>query len=77
MNARNMHDFSLVAGLLEVVGVGVEVPGRLLLRAASAQFSAGQVTAVLGPNGAGKSPAPAHGRCCLSGRQGAGRVCAA
>jgi len=55
MNARNMHDFSLIAGLLEVVGVGVEVPGRALLRAASAQFAAGQVTAVLGPNGAGKS----------------------
>jgi len=55
MNARNMHDFSLIAGLLEVVGVGVQVPGRALLQGASAQFAAGQVTAVLGPNGAGKS----------------------
>ncbi|SFU34173.1 iron complex transport system ATP-binding protein [Polaromonas sp. YR568] len=55
MNARNQTDFSPLAGMLEVVGVGVEVPGRSLLQAASAQFIAGQVTAVLGPNGAGKS----------------------
>ena len=55
MNARNHTDFSPLAGMLEVVGVGVEVPGRSLLQAASAQFTAGQVTAVLGPNGAGKS----------------------
>jgi len=55
MNARTETDFSPLAGMLEVVGVGVEVPGRSLLQAASAQFIAGQVTAVLGPNGAGKS----------------------
>lgn len=55
MNARNQTDLSPLAGMLEVVGVGVEVPGRSLLQAASAQFIAGQVTAVLGPNGAGKS----------------------
>lgn len=55
MNARNQTDFLPLAGMLEVVGVGVEVPGRSLLQAASAQFVAGQVTAVLGPNGAGKS----------------------
>ncbi|WP_431096910.1 heme ABC transporter ATP-binding protein [Polaromonas aquatica] len=55
MNARNQTDFSLLTGLLEVVGVNVEVPGRSLLQGASAQFTAGQVTAVLGPNGAGKS----------------------
>lgn len=55
MNARNQTDFSLLTGLLEVVGVSVEVPGRSLLQDASAQFTAGQVTAVLGPNGAGKS----------------------
>jgi iron complex transport system ATP-binding protein len=55
MNARNQTDFSPLAGMLEVAGVGVEVPGRSLLQAASAQFIAGQVTAVLGPNGAGKS----------------------
>ncbi|EJL82061.1 ABC-type cobalamin/Fe3+-siderophore transport system, ATPase component [Polaromonas sp. CF318] len=55
MNARNQTDFLPPAGMLEVAGVGVEVPGRSLLQAASAQFIAGQVTAVLGPNGAGKS----------------------
>jgi iron complex transport system ATP-binding protein len=55
MNVRNQTDFSPLTGLLEVVGVGVEVPGRSLLQAASAQFTTGQVTAVLGPNGAGKS----------------------
>lgn len=55
MNARNQTEFSLLTGLLEVVGVSVEVPGRSLLQDASAQFTAGQVTAVLGPNGAGKS----------------------
>ncbi|WP_332778458.1 heme ABC transporter ATP-binding protein [Polaromonas sp.] len=55
MNARNLTDFSAVAGLLEAVGVGVEVPGKALLQAASAHFAAGQVTAILGPNGAGKS----------------------
>lgn len=77
MNARNMHDFSLIAGLLEVVGVGVQVPGRALLQAASAQFAAGQVTAVLGPNGAGKSTLmsvltgqrqPTAGQVCLAGQ---------
>ena len=55
MNARNQTDFLPLAGMLEVAGVGVEVPGRSLLQAVSAQFIAGQVTAVLGPNGAGKS----------------------
>lgn len=55
MNARNQTDFFPLAGLLEVAGVGVEVTGRSLLQAASAQFIAGHVTAVLGPNGAGKS----------------------
>jgi len=55
MNARNLTDFLPLAGMLEVAGVGVEVPGRSLLQAVSAQFIAGQVTAVLGPNGAGKS----------------------
>lgn len=55
MNARNQTDFLPLHGLLEVAGVRVEVPGRSLLQAVSAQFMAGQVTAVLGPNGAGKS----------------------
>lgn len=55
MNARNQTDFLPLAGMLEVVGADVEVPGRSLLQAVSAQFMAGQVTAVLGPNGAGKS----------------------
>lgn len=55
MNARNQTDFLPLSGMLELVGVDVEVPGRSLLQAVSAQFIAGQVTAVLGPNGAGKS----------------------
>ncbi len=55
MNARNLIDFSPLAGLLEAVGVSVEVPGKTLLQASSAHFAAGQVTAILGPNGAGKS----------------------
>jgi iron complex transport system ATP-binding protein len=55
MNARNQTDFLPLAGMLEVAGAGVQVPGRSLLQAASVQFIAGQVTAVLGPNGAGKS----------------------
>jgi len=55
MNARNQTDFLPLTGMFEVAGAGVEVPGRSLLRAVSAQFIAGQVTAVLGPNGAGKS----------------------
>jgi len=55
MNARNQTDFLPLAGMLEVAGVRVEVPGRSLLQSVSAQFIAGQVTAVLGPNGAGKS----------------------
>lgn len=53
MNARNFTDFS--ESVLEAVGVGVQVPGKMLLRDASASFTAGQVTAILGPNGAGKS----------------------
>jgi iron complex transport system ATP-binding protein len=76
MNARNQTDF-LPPGLLEVAGAGVEVPGRTLLQGASAQFMAGQVTAVLGPNGAGKSSLmslltgqrqPADGQVCLGGK---------
>jgi len=55
MNARSLTDFLPLADMLEVADVGVEVPGRSLLQTASAQFIAGQVTAVLGPNGAGKS----------------------
>ncbi|MDP3796242.1 MAG: heme ABC transporter ATP-binding protein [Polaromonas sp.] len=55
MNARSLADFSLLQGLLEAVDVVVEVPGKTLLRAASARFAAGQVSAILGPNGAGKS----------------------
>jgi iron complex transport system ATP-binding protein len=81
MNARNQTDFLPLAGLLEVVGVGVEVPGRTLLQGASAQFMAGQVTAVLGPNGAGKSTLmslltgqrqPAGGQVYLGGKALAG-----
>lgn len=53
MNARNFTD--LPEGVLEAVGVGVEVPGKTLLHGMSACFMAGQVTAILGPNGAGKS----------------------
>jgi len=55
VNARSLADFSLLQGLLEAVDVVVEVPGKTLLRAASARFAAGQVSAILGPNGAGKS----------------------
>ena len=33
MNARNQTDFLPLAGMLEVVGVDVEVPGRSLLQA--------------------------------------------
>ncbi|MGH8847574.1 MAG: heme ABC transporter ATP-binding protein [Polaromonas sp.] len=55
MNARNLVDFSPLAGLLEAVKVAVQVPGKTLLQATSAHFAAGQVTAILGPNGAGKS----------------------
>jgi iron complex transport system ATP-binding protein len=77
MNARNQTDFLPMAGLLEMTGAGVEVPERTLLQGASAQFMAGQVTAVLGPNGAGKSTLmslltgqrqPASGQVCLGGR---------
>ena len=77
MNARNQTDFLPMAGLLEMTGVGVEVPERTLLQGASAQFMAGQVTAVLGPNGAGKSTLmslltgqrqPASGQVCLGGK---------
>lgn len=77
MNARNQTDFLPLAGMLEVAGVGVEVPGRSLLQAVSAQFIAGQVTAVLGPNGAGKSTLmslltgqrqPSGGHVCLAGK---------
>lgn len=50
---RQSTDFA--HGLLEAVGVGVEVPGKTLLRDTSARFMAGQVSAILGPNGAGKS----------------------
>ena len=35
MNARNLTDFLPLAGMLEVAGVGVEVPGRSLLQAVS------------------------------------------
>ena len=58
MNARNLTDFSahpVLPSLLEAVNVAVQVPGKTLLQATSAQFVAGQVTAILGPNGAGKS----------------------
>ncbi|MFS2034390.1 heme ABC transporter ATP-binding protein [Polaromonas sp. CT11-55] len=77
MNARNQIDFLPLAGMLEVASVGVEVPGRSLLQAVSAQFIAGQVTAVLGPNGAGKSTLmslltgqrqPSGGHVCLAGK---------
>ncbi|UUZ76524.1 ATP-binding cassette domain-containing protein [Polaromonas sp. P1(28)-13] len=44
-----------MSSLLEAVQVAVQVPGKTLLQATSAQFVAGQVTAILGPNGAGKS----------------------
>ncbi len=55
MNARNLTDFWLACPGLQASGVTVEVAGKTLLRAASARFAAGQVTAILGPNGAGKS----------------------
>ena len=75
MNARQFTGFA--DGLLEAIGVGVEVPGKTLLRDASACFMAGQVTAILGPNGAGKSTllslltgqrAPANGMVRLAGQ---------
>lgn len=75
MNAREFTSYT--DGLLEAVGVGVEVPGKTLLRDTSARFMGGQVTAILGPNGAGKSTllslltgqrAPGNGMVRLAGR---------
>lgn len=75
MNARQFSGFA--DGLLEAIGVGVEVPGKTLLRDTSAHFMAGQVTAILGPNGAGKSTLlslltgqrePANGTVRLAGK---------
>ena len=75
MNGREFTRYS--DGLLEAIGVGVEVPGKTLLRDTSARFMAGQVTAILGPNGAGKSTllslltgqrAPVNGMVRLAGQ---------
>ena len=77
MNARTLTDFSTLTGRLEARAVVVSVSGKTLLQAASAQFSAGQVTAILGPNGAGKSTLmavlsgqrqPSSGEVCLAGQ---------
>ncbi|MDW5441928.1 ATP-binding cassette domain-containing protein [Polaromonas sp. SM01] len=78
MNARTLTDFSALTGRLEAMEVVVALPGKTLLQAASAQFSAGQVTAILGPNGAGKSTLmavlsgqrqPSSGEVCLAGKK--------
>ncbi|MFI5445432.1 heme ABC transporter ATP-binding protein [Polaromonas sp. UC242_47] len=77
MNARTLTDFSTLTGRLEAVDVVVALPGKTLLQGVSAQFSAGQVTAILGPNGAGKSTLmavlsgqrqPSSGEVCLAGQ---------
>lgn len=87
MNARNMVDLSPAAppsirteagAGLAASGVSLKLAHKTLLHATSAQFSAGEVTAILGPNGAGKSTfmslltgqrAPSEGRVDIAGRK--------
>ena len=66
-----------VAGCLELSGVTVSVPRRVLVSDLTVQFRAGMVLAILGRNGAGKSSllhvlaglrAPAAGEVRLRGR---------
>lgn len=55
MNARIEPDVLATPDCLSVSGVTVRLMDKVLIRSVSAEFFAGQVTAILGPNGAGKS----------------------